>query len=67
MNEIDNRTGTDPIYWTTDFPFKYGVVNPRQIATGMSEFTTYTTKQDWEDELMFRGIEITPEEPTNEP
>ena len=58
MNEIDNRKGTETIYFISDVAPFYGRVNVGQVSTSTYQFVTYVSESEWLSDLKLLGIEI---------
>lgn len=58
MYEIDNREGTETIYFIMDIAPFYGEVAVGQISNNIFEFVEYTDKDVWENDLAVLGIHI---------
>ena len=61
MFEIDNRNGTEIIYFIVDIAAFHGEVNVGQISNSTFDFVEYTDKDEWMSDLELLGIEHTEE------
>lgn len=61
MFEIDNRNGTETIYFIVDVAPFHGEVNVGQISNSTFEFVEYTDRDTWIADMDALGIEHTEE------
>ena len=55
---IDNREGTEIIYWIIDIAPFYGTTETNQVSESKFDFIQYDNEEDWISDLETLGIEI---------
>jgi hypothetical protein len=63
MHEIDNRKGTNPIYFIISIAPDYGIVDVGRVSNNRFQFVEYTDKEDWLRDMELLGIKYTEEQP----
>ncbi len=53
---IDNRKGTEIIYWITDIAPFYGTTDTNQISESKFDFVQYDNEEDWMADMETLGI-----------
>jgi len=62
INKIDNRNGTDVIYWIIVDRLQYSELQVGQIVESTGEFIQYSNREEWLVALTAMGVEIGSEE-----
>jgi len=55
---IDNREGTEIIYWIIDVAPFYGTTGINQVSESKFDFVQYDNEEDWASDLETLGIKI---------